>query len=208
MPEVTAQPTPAAALLARLQGPHGQAERERISAALNKLPYFSVSPEQVANLARLAAYLRTLPDLYAGFHMGDYFQVGPTDLPDDPSYLSQMPAGNAQQISKEIPCGSTACAVGHGPAAGMPLLEQPNCRARQEGYDSIVEDWPAYESRVFGDGLYEALFEGGWAAVDNTTRGAAARICAVLADADNVARLTKYYDRDAQQAAVYEEFVA
>lgn len=68
-------------------------------------------------------------------------------------------------------CGTAACAMGHGPAAGIkPFLH---------------EDWWDYSRRAFGidqsemDAGFDAfqwMFSSVWAHIDNTPQGAAARI--------------------------------
>jgi len=67
-------------------------------------------------------------------------------------------------------CGTTACAVGHGPLAGIPVLPG--------------ETWHDYEYRVFGVSkvigwqAWSFLFSGQWAdsPLNNTAKGSAARI--------------------------------
>ena len=67
-------------------------------------------------------------------------------------------------------CGTVACACGHGPMAGMPGLEG--------------EDWTGYSERVFHLSPFQPewdfLFSGQWADIDNTPKGAAARIRRLL----------------------------
>jgi len=76
--------------------------------------------------------------------------------------------------TKKHPCGSTACMVGWGPAAGV----KP-----KEG-----ESWVDYTQRAFGehniphgfyndtDVLWEWLFDANWSDADNTPVGGAKRI--------------------------------
>jgi hypothetical protein len=109
-----------------------------------------LTDEQRANLAKLAAYLRTLPADYRDFDMSTFCRGG--------------------NIPRVVPCGTAACAVGHGPSAGV---------------EPIAEDtsWLAYADRVFGadcDAHYW-MFGGGWGERDNTVLGAAARIEHTLA---------------------------
>lgn len=66
-------------------------------------------------------------------------------------------------------CGTSACAIGHGPLAGIRIKK--------------TEDWSDYSARVFIDQYKENggvawgfLFSGSWSDYDNTPSGAAARI--------------------------------
>ena len=96
----------------------------------------SLTPEQRANLAKLADYLVTVPQ--SAFDMADYQQK--TD------------------------CGTVACAVGHGPEAGV---QKRDC-----------ESWNQYSDRVFAP-QFESwgwCFSDHWSVADNTPQGAAARI--------------------------------
>lgn len=82
---------------------------------------FNPTDEQRANLAKLADYLDALPADYRCFEMHSYHS--------DAVYPS----------SASVPeCGTTACAVGHGPAAGFPATR--------------YENWDEYRIRLFGPG--------------------------------------------------------
>jgi hypothetical protein len=105
------------------------------------------------NLETLAAYLEGLPADYQHFNMNVYV------MKDDRlfNYASGAPFAGA--------CGTVACAVGHGPAAGIPAkLEE--------------EWWTDYARRVFELKGCENdwCFAGLWVNVDNTPHGAAKRI--------------------------------
>lgn len=58
-------------------------------------------------------------------------------------------------------CGTVGCAIGHGPSIGI---------VARKG-----ELWHLYANRVFGNEI-SWMFSENWALVDNTPRGAAARI--------------------------------
>ena len=64
-------------------------------------------------------------------------------------------------------CGTSACAVGHGPLFGIPVSSDDN-------------NWFGYCFRVFGvedpSSAWRWLFHASWGATDNTPTGAAARI--------------------------------
>lgn len=113
------------------------------------------------NLTKLATYLESLPDDYDHFGMDEY---------------------NADEFGKVIrienrryDCGTVACAVGHGPAAGIRLHKDNN--------------WRVYAKRAFGvsasvwedDPVWDYLFSHEWARYDDTHQGAAARIRTFLA---------------------------
>lgn len=119
-----------------------------------------ITPEQRANLEKLATHLEALPADYSHFDMGSYFKK-PTDQ-----------WGSDPKDAAAHTCGSVACAIGHGPFAGIPI-------ARDE------YSWTNYAERVFGfsdanNGAGEYLFSNEWEHVDNTVAGAAARIRFVL----------------------------
>lgn len=122
------------------------------------------------NLTKLANFLMTLPDDQPDFDMKNFYSGdGVTAYVKEP----------------HIPCGSTACAVGWGPAAGIPLDPKYLTDDRVEPVD-----WWAYYQEVFGLSQrhtydeWEWCFSGewGWGGVDNTPRGAAARILYMLDD--------------------------
>lgn len=112
------------------------------------------------NLAKLATHLEKLPLDYSHFDMNDFqSEDGSVDI------RFSIPKA-------EVSCGTSACAVGHGPWAGI----------RVSKYDV---DWEHYSDRVFGvsifdDGAGDFMFAAEWARPDPTHRGAAARIRYVL----------------------------
>lgn len=118
-----------------------------------------LTDEQRANLAKLAAYLRTLPADYPDFEMRGFVREGD------------------RTFAHIAGCGTAACAVGHGPKAGIEPLRG--------------ESWFAYSYRtfvpVYVDGcevngrVWDWCFASSWARVDNTVHGAAARIEYMLA---------------------------
>lgn len=105
---------------------------------------------QRANLAQLARHLWTLPADYPDFEMRDFVH-GQTD---DERRLG----------ARVVTCGTAACAVGHGPRAGI---------LPREG-----ETWWSYSWRSFAkEGrAWDWPFGGDWSKYDNTVHGAAARI--------------------------------
>jgi len=70
-------------------------------------------------------------------------------------------------------CGTSACAVGHGPLAGIPVLPEDR------------NQWPRYEKRVFGVSqndsetkykVWTLFFGPDWLSDNNTAKGTAMRI--------------------------------
>lgn len=80
------------------------------------------TPQQRQNLAVLSDYLRNLPEDYGQFSMDNYANND----------------ANPDEVDTNE-CGTIACAVGHGPAAG--LKPEPGM------------DWDDYEQKMFGVGL-------------------------------------------------------
>jgi len=108
----------------------------------------NITAEQRANLAKLAAYLRTLPVEYPDFAMSAFVQDG---------------AGGGHDKAYVPVCGTAACAAGHGPVAGIAPLDG--------------ETWLVYSRRAFATGdEWQWCFDEDWSQIDNTAHGAAARI--------------------------------
>lgn len=120
------------------------------------------------NLLKLSTYLDSLPDDYAHFDMINYFD-GP-DLDLEIKY--------ARENGGVGSCGTAACAVGHGPSAG--ILFEDDLLDRSSG----APDWNTYCYRHFIDedgAEWEWMFGPGWDRLDNTPKGAAKRIRWILA---------------------------
>lgn len=114
-----------------------------------------VSKEQLKNLSILAYHLGSEEsDTHGHFNMGHFYSH-----PDvEHGYDSRL----------VYDCYTSACAIGHGPGAGIPKKD--------------YEPWTKYSRRVFGVSpsvRFEAwhfLFDDTWEVFDNTARGAAFRI--------------------------------
>lgn len=108
------------------------------------------------NLKRLAKYLQSLPEDYREFDMTNFY-----DGPDERHYA----------LFNGRSCGTVACAVGHGPSAGLFFR-------RDEISWHMGPRWVTYTDRVFtsDDDAFQFLFGEEWADVDNHHWGAAARI--------------------------------
>lgn len=118
------------------------------------------------NLRRLANHLAALPDDYDHFDMAWFAW---DDLEDDTIAIGQF------RPALLCRCKTTACAIGHGPSAGIEIDPDQDI------------NWMAYSARVFGlhtdthatpaqsrSWLY--LFSERWSGVDNRPQSAALRI--------------------------------
>lgn len=113
-----------------------------------------ITPQQRANLQRLAAYLST----------------GQTAMRFDMKAYCRSRNDYDVRPEKVDECGTAGCAAGHGPAAGIPVFED--------------ETWFQYSRRCFIDAKTNTpedtawlwCFAGTWTKTDNTPQGAAARI--------------------------------
>lgn len=125
----------------------------------------TLSDAQRNNLSTLASYLERLPSNYKHFDMETF------------AYSEEHEEVPTSEIQNgKFSCGTVACAVGHGPAAGItfcPSDLEPN------GYPG----WLKYSERFVPSGSPEWIwcFSDEWAEFDNTPRGAAARIRHLLA---------------------------
>ncbi len=110
------------------------------------------------NLKRLAMKLESLPKNYKHFNMGNYLE----NHPDEATYAVR---------NGGLPCGTVACALGHGPSAGVPV--HPDNRF----VDGTVI-WTRYTNQFVPYCELEEtwLFAGDWTSHDNHHWGAAARI--------------------------------
>lgn len=116
----------------------------------------SITQKQRANLIILADFLeRVVPP--PKFDISAYLMDADGEITPDSA---------KNKVYKS--CGTTACAAGHGPLAGIKWKE------------SDGSDWNSYCTRAFGappiSNLWEWLFSPDWADIDNTPEGAAARI--------------------------------
>jgi hypothetical protein len=133
--------------------------------------------EQRSNLLKLAHHLAALENTYSHFHMGFYFLAQADDTVADwrlregidEDGLDNMFEVKVQENSFEArigQCGAVACAIGHGPLAGIP-----------ESSDDC--DWDDYAVRVFGVDASRSgsfLFGCEWTQTANTAHEAAERI--------------------------------
>ncbi len=114
-----------------------------------------------ANLKKLADYLLAIPEDYTQFHMDDFCSY-------HSKQSSSVLAKPFEATHALTQCGTVACALGHGPAAGI-----------EPRFD---ESWRTYAMRCFippsgfNSYEYQFIFGAEWSIVDNTPQGAAKRI--------------------------------
>lgn len=181
-------------------------------------PLSLLSREQQGNLRLLAAYLEGLPPDYAHFDMLTYIDPH-EELTSQEALHYALHSGGLAQLGS---CGTAACAVGHGPAAGILFREEELTESYVwvdgEEVTASVPDWDIYSTRFCPTEkyaethLFAFLFGSAWDEVDNTPHGAAARIRYVLAGRPlpGYARLSyvhfRCYPDHEEMRAAYAEF--
>lgn len=122
-----------------------------------------MNKQQFDNCVTLAKYLLSLPEDYEHFDM-DNFYIKPEKLSDNIyTCVSPVDAGKPA-------CGAVACALGHGPAAGI-IPEEDIC---------WIKYCAKYFGMIFGEVIYLWCFDTDWTEVDNTPQGAGKRIAFML----------------------------
>jgi hypothetical protein len=150
------------------------------------------------NLKKLADYLSALPLDYEHFNMISFMEGVHTSV--EREYALHNGGVGA--------CGAVACAVGHGPTAGILFTEE----FISEGGGVM---WPEYTYANFIVGrrfspeaanAFSWMFGGRWAPYDNTPHGAAARIYYYLRngvpESFDVCKSFRYY------VPIYQEYIA
>lgn len=132
-----------------------------------------MNDDQKANLEKLATYLESLPADYSHFAMDDFF-CQDTGTSNDFKEYKRLEGEYARNNGGVGRCGAVACAVGHGPAAGILFHSS-------ELFPSGNPDWGSYADRFCELSEFPFLFGGDWTAFDNTHQGAAKRIRYLLA---------------------------
>ena len=155
-----------------------------------------MTPTQRKNLTKLAAHLESLPRNYNHFDMADFMWDEYGEVSDE-QYVNY--AKNTGKVTIRN-CGAVACALGHGPGAGIPFRR---CDLKKIG-DGYLLDWPKYADQfaIQYSPNWDWMFSEWWTFIDNTHRGAAARIRFLLAgreipgnyvENNNVKRLYKEF---------------
>jgi hypothetical protein len=133
--------------------------RYAVTAAEDEMELTSFTPpeEVKADLLKLADYLYNLPSYYKHFDMSTFYYTDINAL-----------LGSSIILRNPASCNTVACAVGHAPTAGV------DC-SRFTDYQDLT-DWLTNNNRR----VYSWLFSGDWSNVDNSHKGAAARIYFLL----------------------------
>lgn len=122
------------------------------------LESYGVKERHKRNLRKLSDYLKSLPADYQRFSMASYYEL---DV-DSVEYRSY-------NYVRKVECGSVACAVGHGPSAGVII----------SGMYKYMMSWTEYARQAFGaesNQVWQWLFSDKWAETDDTIIGTANRI--------------------------------
>ena len=182
---------------------------------------YDLTDQQKSNLDRLATYLENLPENYSHFGMSSFLAADdktPDESQDFSPYFDQV-VKYALHNGGVAECGSIACAVGHGPSAGILFDEsmiEPNHFYRYYGggrmahRDRNMPNWGAYTKANFCnlDGYpFTWMFGERWAWVDNTHRGAAARIRCMLAERTLPSSFLEKGEPDEDTPSYYAEFL-
>lgn len=152
-------------------------------------------------LEKLATYLENLPADYQHFGMATIIDSND----DEVEYRYARKNGGVPS------CGTSACAIGHGPAAGVlvpsSLVSTGVTKYGNSKWWSV--DWDSYSLKFTGEPdvctpLWEWMFGGRWERIDDHHFGAAARIRFVLANGHPP--LTWDGEHDADAFALYREY--
>lgn len=162
---------------------------------MTKIVPVTLKPRQRKNLTTLADYLESLPEDYAHFDMEQYIDHrGGCDLTEALDEETQKAlkyddyctttestvfARSAEQFLNN--CGTVACALGHGPSAGIPLMKKHFGTKKVKGVSVVTNiDFNSYAKLFINDSVlgdeWKFLFSDEWKGIDDHHWGAAARI--------------------------------
>lgn len=128
-----------------------------------------------ANLLKLASHLRKLD--HEKFDMNYFYKY----YDDQQEQLVPLPHDQLGLHGDPNPCGTVACAVGCGPAAGIPIDEVDDCWETYSNRVFVQHNVEGcYPDRFLADRTWVFLFSASWARSDNSPTGAAERIQFVL----------------------------
>lgn len=167
---------------------------------------------QKSNLTKLADYLEKLPEDYAHFEMRYYIEGGDEEGDKGSSIYATYARKNGGV--DQHGCGTVACAVGHGPAAGILFRPQEllqNSYFDEEKHERIrvkEPNWDNYSYRFApkDDPLWTWCFGSDWSYRDNHHWGAAARIRFILAGRDLPDDYDRYADPTDEHVEAYKSF--
>jgi len=134
--------------------------------------------ERKANLLKLATHLKTVPQ--EKFYMGTFFAVDTEEQDLERLYdievdftLKEPELWQLEPAEEVHECGSVSCAVGRGPAAGIPVADATcwHRYSRQNFVDTLAPK---------GDRAEDFLFSPDWQYIDITPMGVAKRIDIIL----------------------------
>jgi hypothetical protein len=128
----------------------------------------ALTRSQRKNLAKLADYLESLPKGYRHFDMMSFLEERKRAKRGAVVEYVRSNGGVNQ-------CGTVACAVGHGPAAGVLFYRR---ELTLDGDNNLAPHWEVYTARFvprFGR-EFSWAFGADWYGTDNHHWGAAARI--------------------------------
>lgn len=161
------------------------------------------------NLEKLADYLEALPEDYEHFDMESFYDhEGSCDLAESLDEEVADVIGDYGVEAKDTlyatsiedflnNCGTVACAIGHAPAAGIPLAKSHIVTKRLGGVSVVTGiDWSAYAKnfvRHESEDAWEFLFGGLWGEWDQHHWGAAARIRFLLDKGGVPAELHQFF---------------
>lgn len=158
---------------------------------------------QRSNLDKLATYLEGLPEDYSHFDMMLFIGDEEGNMEDwEFANYARRNGGVAQ-----FGCGTVACAVGHGPAAGVLFRGEFETIAFWEGKRK-VPNWNTYSRRFAPTGteMWCWLFDSDWTEVDPHHWGAAARIRFILAGNEVPYPVSNYQLAGFSEIEIYEKF--
>ena len=134
---------------------------------------------QRTNLKKLAVYLENLPEDYGFFGMRDF-----NSLEGEIAVEYALKNGGLAKFAEVNECGTVACAVGHGPSAGILFRKTKDFDTIEslDGGKFKQPDWDTYSERFAPrfSNEWDWMFGPDWDDVDDTHRGAAARIRYIL----------------------------
>lgn len=133
----------------------------------------NLSDSQLANLKTLANYLLSLPADYKKFDMSNYAEINyrkQISFSDFHMREYQSAFCFPDVSNNENECGTSACAVGHGPAAGIPVGNA------QKWSQYCITNFIDNESNATTSNMWDWCFSARWGNFDNSVHGAARRI--------------------------------
>lgn len=129
------------------------------------------------DLTLLAEYLEKLPENYENFDMDKFERKG--------RLLSEV-------VTLDNLCDTAGCAVGHAPfVQGISRPKENEWWGEYSDRITFDENLLVYKSEEHKD-LWDFLFGSNWVCIDNTPRGAARRIRAVLKDHESCVKFIEH----------------